>query len=92
MTDQITPQTISERLRTGRRELRSLLAVARPTHHAERGVQRAQAKRLAGISARQFKKRRKLTKRWILANTPWFGAEAAARVGDKRIPVVEVHP
>ena len=50
--------TLAERIRTGRRELRALLSHPRATHSAKHGVQRAQAKRPAGISARQWKKLR----------------------------------
>jgi len=42
-------------------------------------------KRTPGLSARQDKKIRKLRKRWLMSNKPWFGAEEAAKVGDRRI-------
>jgi hypothetical protein len=51
------PIPIIERIRTGRRELRALVP-QRATHSAKHGVQRAQAKRPAGFSARQWKKLR----------------------------------
>ena len=73
-------------LRTGRRELRALLP-QRKTYSAEKGVQRAEAKRPRGVSARGWKRQKKFEKRWVVANTVWFGAEEAGKVKDRRIPV-----
>jgi ribosomal protein L35 len=74
--------------------MKSLKAIARDIvplnkkryHHGPNGnLVRNEAKRSSGLSARQDKKIRKFRKRWMVNNRVWFGAEEAAKVGDRRI-------
>jgi hypothetical protein len=74
-------------VRTGRRELRSLLAVPRRTLSADAGVRRVQPKRPEGISARQWKKLRGKGLPSPPAALAWFHAwEQATPEARKTLP------